>query len=84
VLGFIDRATDLGQTHLLEQVDNVFYREATFFSAPEVDALLAAAGFVEAVWVQTLSKPLEQIKEIEPIRSGHGQGLFAAVAARRP
>jgi ubiquinone/menaquinone biosynthesis C-methylase UbiE len=84
VIGFIDRTSDLGQHYLAHQAENVFYREATFFSAQEVEQLLYAIGFTNTVWVQTLSKRLEDIREIEPLRSGRGNGAFVTVKARRP
>jgi SAM-dependent methyltransferase len=84
VLGFIDRSTRLGQNYLAHQAENIFYRDATFFTASEVDQLLKHTGFIEPVWVQTLSKPLDELTEIEPLRSGYGQGAFVAVKATRP
>jgi len=33
ILGFIDRETKLGQQYLSHQAENVFYRDATFYSA---------------------------------------------------
>jgi len=83
VIGFIDRTSALGRHYLAHQPENVFYRDATFYSAGEVEELLAPAGFREPAWVQTLSKPLEDIREIEPIRPGQGQGAFVVVRARR-
>ena len=84
VIGFIDRESELGQDYLAHQDENVFYREATFYSATEVETLLHDSGFTDPCWVQTLSTPLEQIHEIEPLRSGHGHGAFVVVKASRP
>ncbi|MGA8185203.1 MAG: methyltransferase domain-containing protein, partial [Terriglobia bacterium] len=84
VIGFIDRTSSLGQHYLAHQAENVFYREATFFSAVEVEQLLIGTGFTEPKWVQTLSKPLKDIREIEAIRAGYGQGAFVVVKANRP
>lgn len=81
VIGFIDRESRLGQTYLAHQAENVFYRDATFFSAAEVDILLREAGFGHPVWVQTLSTPLAQIRDIEPVLPGTGRGAFLAVRA---
>lgn len=58
-----------------------FYRQATFYSAPEVQKLLADTGFERPVWVQTLSRPLDQPVEIDPIQAGYGRSLFAVVRA---
>lgn len=83
VIGFIDRASKLGEEYLHARLEQVFYREATFRSGPEVDALLTETGFENSVWVQTLSQRLEDIVEIEPIRAGHGHALFVVVGADR-
>ena len=84
VIGFIDRTSGLGQHYLAQQAENVFYRDATFFSATEVEQLLNDTGFTEPAWVQTLSRPLEETREIESLESGYGQGAFVVVRAKRP
>jgi len=81
VLGFIDRETKLGQRYLIHQAYNVFYREATFYSAAEVERLLCETGFIEPCWVQTLFASLEETHQIEPLRTGYGQGAFVVVRA---
>lgn len=83
VIGFIDRTSKLGQHYLAHQAENVFYRDATFYSAAEVEHLLHVGGFVKPVWVQTLSRMLEETREIEPLRAGYGQGAFVVVKANR-
>lgn len=83
VIGFIDRESPLGQHYITHQAENVFYRDATFFSTDDVQALLGEARFVQAVWVQTLSKPLDEITQIDPIRTGYGEGAFIAVKAKK-
>jgi SAM-dependent methyltransferase len=84
VIGFIDRTSELGQHYLAHQAENVFYREATFYSTAEVEHLLHITGFSDPLWAQTLSKTLEEIREVEPLRSGYGQGAFVVVKANRP
>lgn len=71
----------LGREYLEQQAENVFYRKATFYSAAEVDALLESTGFDGRIWLQTLAKPLAQIKSIEPVRPGTGHGAFVVVRA---
>ncbi|MEJ2406637.1 MAG: class I SAM-dependent methyltransferase [Candidatus Thiodiazotropha sp.] len=84
VIGFIDRTSGLGQHYLAHQAENVFYRDATFFSAAEVEQLLRDTGFAEPVWVQTLTKSLAETREIESLSSGYGQGAFVVVRTKRP
>jgi ubiquinone/menaquinone biosynthesis C-methylase UbiE len=83
VIGFIDRTSSLGQYYMDHQAENVFYRDATFYSPPEVDTLLSETGFFDQTWVQTLSKQMSEIQEIEPLRSGHGNGAFVVVRAKK-
>jgi SAM-dependent methyltransferase len=81
VIGFVDRASALGQQYLSHQDESVFYREARFYSTLEVKRLLGNAGFGDLVCGQTLSKPLNEIEEIEPLCVGHGLGGFVVVKA---
>ena len=83
VIGFIDRTSTLGQYYVDHQAENVFYSEATFYSALEVEKLLRNTGFANQIWGQTLSKPLDEIQEIEPSSAGRGQGAFVVVRAIR-
>jgi SAM-dependent methyltransferase len=83
IIGFIDRTSTLGRNYLAQQADNVFYRDATFFSASEVEKLLSETGFSNQLWGQTVSKPLNEIREIEPFVAGRGRGSFVAVRATK-
>lgn len=83
VIGFIDRDTPLGLHYLAHKETNVFYRDATFFSAAEVDGLLDLAGFGGRDWVQTLFRPLDEPREPEPPRPGYGAGAFVVVRAAK-
>ena len=83
VLGFIDRASALGQDYLARQASHLFYQEATFYSTAEVDALLHEAGFTDLLWAQTVTVPLDQMREIEPLHAGSGTGAFVVVRAVR-
>jgi SAM-dependent methyltransferase len=82
VIGLIDRESALGKDYVAHREENVFYREATFYSAAEVEALLKETGFSRLVWVQTLSTPLSEIHEVEPIGAGAGRGAFLAVRSQ--
>ncbi|MGD2185314.1 MAG: class I SAM-dependent methyltransferase [Desulfobacterales bacterium] len=83
VIGFVDRTSRLGQQYMAHQDESVFYREARFYSALEVQTLLDDSGFVDLVWGQNLSKPLNEIQEIEPLCNGYGHGGFVVVKAVR-
>lgn len=83
VIGFIDRDSAMGQDYLVHQAENVFYREATFYSAGEVEQLLLTAGFSVDAWGQTLAHPLPETREIETLQPGRGQCAFVVVAASK-
>ncbi len=81
VIGFIDRDSPLGQNYLAHQAESVFYREATFYSAAEVERLLGEAGFTVRAWGQTLSHSLAETCVIEPLQPGRGRCSFVVVSA---
>jgi len=81
VIGFIDRDSPLGQHYLTHRCESVFYRDAVFYSVAEVEVLLRDARFTVRTWGQTLTRPLPDIAEIEPLRPGTGRGAFVVVAA---
>lgn len=82
VIGFIDRESPLGQDYLAHQDESAFYREASFYSADEVERLLRAAGFTITDWAQTLARPLAETREIEAVQRGRGRCAFVVVSAR--
>jgi SAM-dependent methyltransferase len=83
VIGFIDRQSAIGRDYLAHQAESVFYREATFYSAEEVNRLLLTAGFAIDAWAQTLAHPLPATRELEALRPGRGQCAFVVVSASR-
>ena len=83
VIGLIDRESPLGQDYLAHQAENVFYREATFYSAEDVERLLGRAGFAISAWGQTLSRPLARIRDVEPLQPGRGRCAFVVVSGRK-
>lgn len=84
VMGFIDRGSPIGEEYLAHQAESVFYRQATFFTANEVEALLRDAGFSIQEWGQTLSRSLPETRAIEPFEPGRGRCSFVVVRASTP
>jgi SAM-dependent methyltransferase len=83
VAGFVDRDSPIGQYYLANKSQNVFYRDASFYSARDVEALLLGSGFDDLRWAQTLFKEASQSSVIEPTRPGYGEGSFVVVNATR-
>ena len=83
IIGLVDRKSKLGQTYLDRQKENVFYREATFFSVDEIVGFINRAGFKDLSFNQTIFKTLTETTRDEPVKPGHGQGSFVVIRGRR-
>jgi hypothetical protein len=79
IVAFIDRASPLGQRYQRRKGKSRFYRDARFFSADEVALRMETTGFRDLTCVQTLFQATDQLTEPEPVRPGHGQGLFVVM-----
>lgn len=84
VIGFVDRDSLLGQEYLAKKDKSVFYKEAAFYSAKELQRALEKAGFALFEFRQTLFAPLNEITGIEPARPGYGEGAFVVIRAKKP
>lgn len=81
ILGFIDKNSPLGKTYQKRKNESVFYNIATFYSVDEVINYLKRAGFRDFSFSQTIFRPLREIKDIEMIKEGYGEGSFVVVRA---
>ena len=79
IIGFVDRNSKVGQTYLSRQNENVFYRDATFFSVGELVDVMIKAGFSDLAFNQTIFKSLSKTTRDEPVKSGHGEGSFVVI-----
>jgi ubiquinone/menaquinone biosynthesis C-methylase UbiE len=83
VVAFIDRDTPTGRIYDANKADSAFYREATFYSAVQVRALLEEAGFAAGSlsFVQTIFGDPRELTVPEPVTEGSGEGVFCVVKA---
>jgi len=79
IVGFVDRESPLGQSYLRRAKQNLFYREATFYSLKEVVSYMKKSGFGRFAFTQTIFKDLEKIEAPEPVKEGYGEGSFVVV-----
>jgi ubiquinone/menaquinone biosynthesis C-methylase UbiE len=84
VVGLVDLASDLGRTYERMQARNVFYRIATFYSAPEIEAALERAGLGVTGRVQTVFGDISRIDAIQDFAPGTGRGGFVVIRAVKP
>lgn len=83
LIAFVDSESPIGKSYRDKASRSLFYRDATFHSAAEVEKLLVETGFVIDEVRQTLFGPLSSIARPQPARKGTGQGSFVVVRARR-
>jgi len=82
ILGFIDRETLLGRLYQSRKDTDTFYREAHFYSAPEITACVREAGFGNLQFAQTVfGDPGDGVVGCQ-VRDGYGEGAFVAVSAQ--
>lgn len=77
IIGFIDRESPIGEEYLKHKEENVFYREATFYSVPEILSFLK--DFRDMSALQTIFRPLDSIDSLEPVLEGYGEGSFVVI-----
>jgi ubiquinone/menaquinone biosynthesis C-methylase UbiE len=83
VIGFIDKNSPLGEYYQKIKEKNPFYREAKFISTDELLNYLKKAGFGDFKIVQTIFHKLDEIKNIEPVKEGFGEGSFVVIRAKK-
>ena len=83
IIGFVDRDSMVGKTYLNRQRENVFYKDATFFSVDELVECMEQAGFSDLVFNQTIFGALSETRGDEPVRPGHGEGSFVVIRGRK-
>ena len=81
IIGFVDKNSPIGRHYEEHKEESVFYRDARFFSTEELLELLKKVGFRKFEIVQTLFHRLDEIKEIEPVKPGYGEGSFVVIKA---
>jgi len=81
IIGFVDKESTLGRTYQGRKEHSLFYKEATFYSVEEVLVWLKKVGFKDFEFYQTLFGDLKEIREVEPVKQGYGEGAFVVVSA---
>jgi SAM-dependent methyltransferase len=75
IVGFVDRESELGKRYSEKKESSRFYKDATFFSAPEVLMYLKGSGFVITNVLQTLIHG----ELPKTILEGFGRGAFVVI-----
>ena len=81
--GFVDKESRIGRMYEAHKQESPFYRIAKFYSVDEVVDHLEKVGFKDFEFNQTVFHELSDIKSIEPVKPGYGEGSFVTVKARK-
>lgn len=83
IIGMLDKDSPLGREYESGKKHSKFYRYANFYSADHVLEWLKQAGFDHMQTVQTIIARPGDIKDVEPIKEGCGEGLFVVISASK-
>jgi len=81
IIGFVDKDSTLGRLYQQHKNESLFYGVATFYSVEEVVFYMKKAGFENFIFTQTIFHKLKEIKAVEPVKEGCGEGSFVVVRA---
>lgn len=80
IVAFIDRESPMGRQYQMRKDQSRFYREATFYSAGEIEEFLREAGFCGFDYRQTLSADTTSAQNVI---EGHGRGGFVVIRGHK-
>jgi SAM-dependent methyltransferase len=83
IVGLVDRESPLGRIYSAHRNENVFYREARFWSVDEIVRFMEQSGFRDFHLCQTIFQGLSELGPTEPVMQGHGQGSFVVIRGRK-
>ena len=81
ILGFVDRDSPVGRNYLAHKEENVFYRDAVFYSTEEIFGILDETGFVVDKTCQTVFGEIDAVNAVQEVREGYGKGSFVVIKA---
>lgn len=81
VIGLIDSGSTIGQAYTKRVQGGAFYQEATFRSTEQVLSMLQTVGCSTSAVFQTIFHDPRDMTAPDPVRPGHGKGLFVVISA---
>jgi len=83
ITAFIDKDSALGQLYESRKAANRFYKDAHFYSAPEIISLVQRVGLGELRFCQTIMGLPNNNATSYQVHDGYGAGAFVAVSATK-
>ena len=84
ITAFIDRDSQIGKSYETAKKDSLFYAPARSFTVAEIEQQIIDAGFMNLTITQTLFGSMDDIVEVQPSKSGHGEGAYIIIKAEKP
>jgi len=84
IIGFVDLGSTLGRKYEAHKNENVFYKDAIFFTVDEIVSILRKTGFSVMSFNQTVFHDLDETTTDEPVKDGYGEGAFVTIKAEKP
>ena len=79
LVGFIDRESYLGNIYNEEKEESKFFKDADFYSIPEISRILTKSGYGSLEYAQTLIFDRKSNTLSEKISSGYGEGSYVVI-----
>lgn len=83
IIGFVDLGSTLGRKYEAHKNENVFYKDAIFFTVDEIVSILRKTGFSVMSFNQTVFHDLDETTTDEPVKDGYGEGAFVTIKAEK-
>ena len=82
IIGMLDKDSPLGNEYDAKKKSSKFYQYAEFYSVNQVLEWLRISGYDHVQVLQTIFHNPEEITALEPVKEGHGEGLFVVISAQ--
>ena len=83
IIGMIDPDSPLGRAYEANKEKSKFYRQAKFHPVGQVLTWLADLGYADLKTCQTIFQDSATVKVPQPVKEGHGEGVFVVIAGEK-
>ncbi len=83
IIGMIDHDSPLGRAYEASKNKSKFYRQARFLPAEHILKWLEKLDYLNLQALQTIFQDPATITALEPVKNGHGEGVFVVIAGKK-
>jgi ubiquinone/menaquinone biosynthesis C-methylase UbiE len=83
IIGMLDKDSPVGRSYESKKKSSKFNQYANFHAVGQVLEWLRISGFNHLQVLQTIFKRTDEISSLEPVKEGHGEGLFVVISAEK-